>query len=285
MRPWRSRLGNPTDLGQIRRVSQPYLSLEAELHDLFWAADDEGSEVRLMADFLKDHPGQALEIGCGSGRLLLPLLELGFDVQGLELSEDMLALCRSRAAEAGQNPVLHAGDMSTWTGDAAFCSLLAPAFTLQLAEDPAATLSHWHSLLGSDGALYLTVFMPFAELDGDLPEGRWYEDHHAELPDGTKALLETRHRLDRAAGRLVREHRYTVASKPPRKYRSSQSLRWFTPAEMGGMLAEAGFEVLDLFADFDPGAKPLDPDLGDFDGIFTCHARRMPGRGGVCVGA
>jgi len=263
-------------------VSQPYLSLEAELHDLFWAAEDDGSELRLMADFLRKHPGRALEIGCGSGRLLLPLLEFGFDVQGLELSEDMLALCRSRAAASGLQPVLYAGDMSTWAGETGFASLLAPAFTLQLAEDPDATLSHWHSLLVSCGSLYLTVFMPFAELDGDLPEGRWYQDHHAVMPDGTAALLETRHRLDRTAGRLLREHRYTVAGTPPRKYRSSQSLRWFTPAEMRGMLAEAGFEVLELFADFDPRFRPLDPDLGDFDGIFTCHARRKPGGGGAC---
>jgi SAM-dependent methyltransferase len=256
-------------------VSQPYLSLEAELHDLFWAAEDDGSELRLMAGFLDQHPGRALEIGCGSGRLLLPLLGLGYEVEGLELSGDMLNLCRTRAAEAGLEPVLHAGDMSTWAGKAGFSSLLAPAFTLQLAEDPLATLRHWHGLLGPCGALYLTVFLPFAELDDDLPEGRWYEDHHAVLPDGTTALLETRHRLDRTASRLLREHRYTVASRPPRRYRSTQSLRWFTPAQMRGLLAEAGFEVLDLFADFEPGLRPLDPHLRDFDGIFTCHAVKL----------
>ncbi len=62
-------------------MSQPYHSLEAELHDAFWEADDDGSEVRLMAEFLKKHPGTALEIGSGSGRLMFPLLEMGFDVE------------------------------------------------------------------------------------------------------------------------------------------------------------------------------------------------------------
>ena len=56
-------------------MSQPYLSLEAELHDAFWDAEDDGSEVRLMAEFLKKHPGPALEVGSGSGRLMFPLLK------------------------------------------------------------------------------------------------------------------------------------------------------------------------------------------------------------------
>ena len=55
-------------------MPQPYLSLEAELHDVFWQAADDGSELRLMSAFLRRHPGPALEIGCGSGRLLLPML-------------------------------------------------------------------------------------------------------------------------------------------------------------------------------------------------------------------
>ena len=46
-------------------MAQPYLSLEAELHDAFWEAEDDGSEVRLMAEFLKKFPGPALEIGAG----------------------------------------------------------------------------------------------------------------------------------------------------------------------------------------------------------------------------
>ena len=89
----------PRFLITLDRMSQPYLSLEAELHDAFWAAEDDGSEIRLMADFLKTHPGPALEIGCGSGRLILPLIATGFDVEGLELSTDMLEICRKGAEE------------------------------------------------------------------------------------------------------------------------------------------------------------------------------------------
>lgn len=256
-------------------MSQPYLSLEAELHDLFWEAEDDGSEVGLMADFLKNFPGPALEIGSGSGRLMFPLLEMGFPVEGLELSHDMISLGDLRAQEMGIVPVVHHGDMSEWSDGRKFSSLLAPAFTLQLAADPEAALRHWHGLLENGGGLYLTVFMPYAELLGDLPENEWYEDHRVTLPDGRKGLLETRHRLDHDTQTVEREHRYTLSGDPPRQHVSKQAIRWIEHPQMISLLEECGFAVNRFFLDFQNGWEVPDPEKVDFDGILTYHATRM----------
>ena len=43
----------------------------------------------------------ALDLGCGAGRLLLPLLSAGLDVDGCDISPDMLAFCREGAAKQG----------------------------------------------------------------------------------------------------------------------------------------------------------------------------------------
>jgi SAM-dependent methyltransferase len=48
----------------------------------------------------------ALDLACGTGRLLRPLLASGLDVDGVDLSEDMLALCREAAARDGLEPRL-----------------------------------------------------------------------------------------------------------------------------------------------------------------------------------
>lgn len=256
-------------------MSQPYLSLEAELHDAFWEAEDDASEVRLMAAFLKKHPGPALEIGSGSGRLMFPLIQQGFDVEGLELSQDMRALGDVRAEKMGLKPTVHAGDMTTWSGGRKYASLLAPAFTLQLASDPAATLRHWHGLLENHGGLYLTVFMPYAELLGDLPENQWYPDHQVTLPEGRKGLLETRHKLDRTHQLLHREHRYSITGDPPLTHESRQTIRWIEHTEMLALLEESGFQIDRFFVDFDPGRVITDPDRVDFDGILTYQASRL----------
>src|SRR5688572_27785426 len=48
----------------------------------------------------------ALDLACGTGRLLLPLLREGHDVDGCDLSPDMLANCRQQAAAEGLAPQL-----------------------------------------------------------------------------------------------------------------------------------------------------------------------------------
>ena len=48
----------------------------------------------------------ALDAGCGSGRLLLPLLRAGLDVDGCDVSADMIALCRRQAESEGLRPTL-----------------------------------------------------------------------------------------------------------------------------------------------------------------------------------
>ncbi len=256
-------------------MSQPYLALEAELHDAFWEAEDDGSEVRLMAEFLKKFTGPALEIGAGSGRLLLPLLQLGFAVEGLELSRDMLALGKIRAQRLGISPQMHEGDMADWTSGRKFSALLAPAFTLQLAADPEAVLRHWYGLLENGGGLYLTVFIPYAELLGDLPENTWYEDHRVTLADGRVGLLETRHRLDREGRVLAREHCYTLSGSPPVTHHSRQTLRWFGHEEIVSLLRVCGFRVDRFFVDFAPEPAVDVPNESDFDGILTYHATRV----------
>src|SRR5262245_32894835 len=46
-------------------------------------------------------PGRLLDLGCGTGRLLIPFARKNFQVVGVDLSEPMLAVARQKAAVAG----------------------------------------------------------------------------------------------------------------------------------------------------------------------------------------
>ena len=155
--------------------------------------------------------------------------------------------------------------------------MLAPAFTLQLAADPAAALRHWRGMLEADGGLYLTVFMPYAELLGDLPENKWYPDHQVTFPDGREGILETRHRIDRKNQLLHREHRYSISGDTPASHQSRQTIRWIEHGEMLALLDGCGFGMDRFFVDFDSDRTVIDPDRIDFDGILTYHATRRTG--------
>jgi SAM-dependent methyltransferase len=55
------------------------------------------------------HPGRLLDLGCGTGRLLVPFARHGYDVLGVDLSEEMLAVAREKAKSAGlEVRLLHA---------------------------------------------------------------------------------------------------------------------------------------------------------------------------------
>lgn len=259
--------------GQHVEVSQPYESLAAELHDAFQDSLGPSPEPPLMAQFLDEHPGRALEIGCGSGRLLLPLCQAGFELEGLELSPEMRAMAQRRATQLGLEPTIHPGDMDDWRPPQAYHSLLAPAFTLQLAPDPRATLRRWRDWLTPGGGLYFSVFIPYAELTGELPENQWYEDHEALLEDGRKARLETRHHFEGDELLLVREHRYHIEGLTKEPYECRQTIRWAEAGQWQEWLQEAGLEPVVPILDWDPAHRAVDAAPEDSDGILTFATR------------
>ena len=68
---------------------------------------DLGEEGTYFQGLVEAFGQPALDLGCGTGRLLVPFLQAGLDVDGCELSADMLAQCRARAEKAGLSPRLY----------------------------------------------------------------------------------------------------------------------------------------------------------------------------------
>lgn len=250
-------------------MGSSYDSLEAELHDAFWDAED-SPEFDWLNALLKQQPGLSLEVGCGSGRLLLPLLKKGHTIEGLEPSPAMLELCRQSATKQHLSPVLHEGSMASLDTPKRYQSILIPAFTLQLSEDPATDLTVLHKHLATDGILYLTTFIPYAEIDGELPENEWYPDHQLKLDDHRVATLESRHRIDLEAQILHREHHYQLTGPDEdREHHSKQSVRWFTAFQLHKLLTDHGFEPERGFGDFDE-----DEPISEDSQILTVLARK-----------
>jgi SAM-dependent methyltransferase len=55
-----------------------------------------------------------LDLACGVGRVLLPLLRAGVEVDGCDISADMLGQCRQKAASEGLTPNLYHQPMHTF---------------------------------------------------------------------------------------------------------------------------------------------------------------------------
>lgn len=74
-------------------------------------ATEGGPEALYFQTIIETYGQPALDLGCGSGRVLIPLLKAGLEVDGCDYSPDMLAVCEDRAKRNGLSPTLYAQSM------------------------------------------------------------------------------------------------------------------------------------------------------------------------------
>ena len=247
-----------------------YTDLEAKLHDSFWEQVDIISELPFLEDFHSDK--LSLEIGCGSGRLLLPLLNSGTPIDGVELSSDMMELLHQNADKQGLSSQL--SEQELHTADIVQCSLeksyervSVPAFTSQLLtrSDFQTMLTQAQSYTTDDAQLYLTLFIPWAEIAGELAEGDWYVDHEASVGENkeAKAICKTKFSINRLDQTLSRKHHYTVTHPSGKKqeHRSTQEIQWYSYQELKLILELTGWKEKMLITDLEL-ASATDPEVG-----------------------
>ena len=77
----------------------------------WWAEFNQGGpEIDYFRRFVEEGE-PALDVACGTGRLLLPYLRAGLDVDGCDISPDMLAYCREAAEREGLQTNIYAQAM------------------------------------------------------------------------------------------------------------------------------------------------------------------------------
>jgi len=216
------------------------------------------TDVGFYVDEAKAAGGRVLEVGCGTGRILLPIARAGCAITGIDGSKQMLERCRvNLAAEpaAVQSRItLAQHDMRDFNLAEQFTLIIAPFRVVQhltTIDDQLQFLATVARHLAPQGRLVFDVFNPRFDIlvgaDGvereDTPEQR--------LPDGR-----TFHRAYRIA--RVRwidqvseaELVYYVDGK---RYVQAFEMRWYLAAELRHLLARAGFRVREMYGDFARG--------------------------------
>jgi SAM-dependent methyltransferase len=80
----------------------------------YWAEfndDFRPHEIPYFRKFIEDDGQPALDVACGTGRLLLQYVRAGLDVDGCDVSADMIAACREKAQREGLEPSLYVQPM------------------------------------------------------------------------------------------------------------------------------------------------------------------------------
>lgn len=142
-------------------ANNSYTGVGARVYDAWMPPGTVFDDDAVHHETIRRSGGTGLELASGNGRFLIPALEAGLDVQGIDNSPAMLEICQGHATERGLDVVLHEGDMAPLALDRTFHAIVCPAgsFSLIVDEDAAlSALASYFEHLEPGGRLSITLF-------------------------------------------------------------------------------------------------------------------------------
>jgi SAM-dependent methyltransferase len=206
--------------------------------------------------------GPVLEVGCGTGRVLIPTARAGIEIVGLDLSPTMLATCKRRLAQEPDDvrarATLVEGDMRDFQLGRQFALATMPFRPFQhliTVEEEIACLEAIRRHLAPGGKLILDLFNPSLPALVDESRSEEYGDEpEFVMPDGRRVVRRFRTvRRDWLAQVQDVELIYYVAHPDGRRERLVHGfpMRYLFRYEAEHLLARCGFRVDSLYSDFD----------------------------------
>jgi SAM-dependent methyltransferase len=222
---------------------------------LAWAqfsVDEPGPDQGFFQGIIEQHAGPALDVGCGTGRLLIPSLLAGLEVDGIDPSAEM---CLSLAAECGLTPQLYQQEMQHLDLARCYHTIFIPCGSIQLVVDRSQVfeaLRRFHAHLVPEGVLVLTVYNRWREMEIEQV-GHWTCSARHPLPDGTvlykHVRVQSRNLLEQTVVYGVR-YRRVQQRRIIEEQRCEAQERWYFKHELELMLERVGFRTLRVTGDY-----------------------------------
>jgi SAM-dependent methyltransferase len=219
-------------------------------------------DVAFYVDAAHHSGGPVLELGCGTGRVLIPTARAGIEIMGLDASEGMLEACRRRLRaeppEVQRRAGLQRGDMRNFELGRSFRLVTIPFRPFQhlvTVQEQLACLAAVRRHLERDGRLVFDVFNPSIHRLAKPADGaETDEEPPFTLPDGRVVIR--RHRfLERDLITQVNTSELVYHVTHPDGRQESRvhrlQMRCIFRFEAEHLLARAGFTVDHVYADFD----------------------------------
>lgn len=234
--------------------SYEYYGMMAEFWDLFRGDTSTWDDRFFYLDVVKKYGQPVLDVGCGTGRILLDFMQQGIDIDGVDNSPDMLAKLRAKAEKLKLNPSVYQQEMDKLDLPRKYQTILVPSSSFQLLLDealpPVAIQSFYEHLLPGG-----VLAMPFMTLwkQGDPLESEFTREV-VRPQDGATIRRWTYTRFDPQTGLEHTIDRYeilrdgqTVASE---EHHQSPATRSYTQAQSIVLYEEAGFKDIQVLKEF-----------------------------------
>jgi SAM-dependent methyltransferase len=235
-----------------------YGELCTEVYDLTKKVGQSlGGDVEFYKGKLQNCKGRILEGMVGSGRVIIPLIESGLKVDGVDDSPEMLTACRNRLSERGLSADLNESNLQSLDLLHNYEAIIIPGGSFLLIDDREESIQALRKLyehLEPGGSLIMDVFLP----DGQFKTGK-VNTSIFPFPDGDTITMESKLiEADFFQQRKVTHLKYE-------KWRNGSliatelqrfAFRWYGVQELALVLEKIGFSQIDICADFHEGKRP-----------------------------
>jgi SAM-dependent methyltransferase len=227
----------------------------SEFYDDDMGVTNPGTDIAFFTSQALGASGPVLELGCGTGRISLRLVQAGCRVVGLDASPRMLEVLR-RKADMVLDPQerarleVHCADMSGFELGALFPLVICPFSAFNYLVEDSAQLSALACIsrhLKPEGRFVMDTFLP----DHDVllrSDDYVYLDYRRTRADGTVLQREKRIRKNPSKQINVVERTYTVIGPDGSLLRTAvtrERIRYLYPADLQNLLESAGFTLVE----------------------------------------
>ena len=238
----------------MSEIEGNYQGLSVAFYDL-WFPGSFGREMEFLRERLKKQGGSVLEVACGTGRVMLDFLEVGIDIEGVDISPEMLAQARKNASKRNLQPVLYESKMQELDTGKTYDSLIVPGQSFLFVidrEEAKSALLRFHQHLKPGGQLIMSMFnASFANWKDEDGRLKLYCTG-IPLDNGKEGHIYGTIQNDFTNQMKYCTQRYEIYSHGVLEKTEVQKvvLRWYTMHEFILLLEQAGFKDIEVCGDY-----------------------------------
>ncbi|MBM7563889.1 class I SAM-dependent methyltransferase [Paenibacillus sacheonensis] len=234
-----------------------YQGIVASTYDI-WFSGDRFDDTDFYKKFMDEVPGAALEIGCGTGRLLLPYLTEGYDVEGVDCSAEMLELCTLKASARGVSPVLHNQLIQELRLPKTYKTIYIPMASLMCVserDEAIRALAGIFNHLDYGGQVLIPLFIP-----RNVNTDEWKVSRSGIRSDGAEVILSSISSVIFHDQVQTNQDKYEVLKDGELldTVFTTSKLRWYGKYEFIMMLEKIGFQAIVVYGGYN--LQPLNDD-------------------------
>jgi SAM-dependent methyltransferase len=202
-----------------------------------------------------------IELACGTGRLAIPIAEAGFEIYGLDLSANMLAICRTKVENKNLTDNVHLSlatiaefDLPRVNFSLAFIAVRSfmHLFTQQ---DQISCLQSVYQHLRVGGLFIIDIYAPDYEKLAEKPNQSFAYRKEFDLPEGHHVVRYDRFIKNDLQNQIqhfeIRFEEFDQTGTLMRERTLPMDTRYTFRYELELLLEKTGFEVLEVYRDYD----------------------------------